>query len=45
MTNLIHRQSEGVFIIAATPFDDSGAIDYASTDKMVDFYLESIRPL
>tara|TARA_R110000787_G_scaffold62924_2_gene142039 strand:- start:47 stop:979 length:933 start_codon:yes stop_codon:yes gene_type:complete len=41
MSNLIHRQSEGVFIIAATPFDDSGAIDYDSTDRMVDFYLET----
>lgn len=40
MTQLIDRNSEGVFIIAATPFDDSGAIDYASTDRMVDFYLE-----
>jgi len=41
MSNLIHRQSEGVFIIAATPFDDSGAIDFDSTDRMVDFYLET----
>ncbi|WP_102108443.1 dihydrodipicolinate synthase family protein [Oceaniglobus roseus] len=40
MSNLIHRESEGVFIIAATPFDDSGAIDFDSTDRMVDFYLE-----
>lgn len=41
MTTLIDRQSQGVFIIAATPFDDSGAIDYASTDRMVDFYLQA----
>mgnify|MGYP003642098568 FL=1 len=39
MSNLIHRNSDGVFIIAATPFDDTGAIDYDSTDRMVDFYL------
>lgn len=37
----IHRQSEGVFIIAATPFTETGALDLASTDRMVDFYLES----
>lgn len=41
MSNLIHRNSDGVFIIAATPFDDSGDIDYDSTDRMVDFYLET----
>ncbi|MEH6831308.1 MAG: dihydrodipicolinate synthase family protein [Sulfitobacter sp.] len=40
MSNLIHRNTDGVFIIAATPFDDTGAIDYDSTDRMVDFYLE-----
>lgn len=41
MTTLIDRHSAGVFVIAATPFDDNGAIDYASTDRMVDFYLET----
>jgi 4-hydroxy-tetrahydrodipicolinate synthase len=41
MSNLIHRNSDGVFIITATPFDESGAIDYDSTDRMVDFYLET----
>ncbi|THH35391.1 dihydrodipicolinate synthase family protein [Aliishimia ponticola] len=41
MSNLITRNSDGVFIIAATPFDESGAIDYDSTDRMVDFYLET----
>ena len=41
MSNLIHRQSEGVFIIAATPFDESGEIDYGSADRMVDFYLQA----
>ncbi|MBM7070178.1 dihydrodipicolinate synthase family protein [Actibacterium sp. 188UL27-1] len=41
MTRLIDRHSEGVFIIAATPFDDSGALDLASADRMVDFYLEA----
>lgn len=37
---LIDRNSKGVFIIAATPFDDDGALDLASTDRMVDFYLD-----
>jgi len=40
LSNLITRQSEGVFIIAATPFTQTGALDPASTDRMVDFYLE-----
>ena len=39
MGQLIHRNSEGVFIIAATPFDDAGALDLTSADRMVDFYL------
>jgi 4-hydroxy-tetrahydrodipicolinate synthase len=37
---MIHRKSNGVFVIAATPFTDAGALDLASTDRMVDFYLE-----
>ena len=41
MTNHIHRESDGVFIISATPFDDSGALDLDSTDALVDFYLET----
>ncbi|OYX43161.1 MAG: dihydrodipicolinate synthase family protein [Rhodobacterales bacterium 32-67-9] len=41
MTELIHRNSSGVFVIAATPFTEDGALDLASTDRMVDFYLET----
>lgn len=41
MTELIHRTSSGVFVIAATPFTEDGALDLASTDRMVDFYLET----
>ncbi|WP_375267128.1 dihydrodipicolinate synthase family protein [Planktotalea sp.] len=37
---MIHRKSNGVFIIAATPFTDDGALDLKSADRMVDFYLE-----
>ena len=40
MTQRIDRHSEGVFIIAATPFAEDGALDLASTDRMVDFYLD-----
>ncbi len=40
MSDPIHRSSAGVFVIAATPFTDDGALDLASTDRMVDFYLE-----
>lgn len=37
----IDRNSKGVFVIAATPFATDGAPDEASTDSMVDFYLEA----
>ena len=30
----------GVFAIAPTPFHEDGAIDWASIDRMVDFYFE-----
>ena len=39
MADPIHRHSDGVFVIAATPFTDDGALDLDSTDTMVDFYL------
>ena len=39
MPDLIHRHSDGVFVIAATPFADEGTLDLESTDRMVDFYL------
>lgn len=39
MTQRIDRDSRGVFIIAATPFSDDGALDWASLDSLVDFYL------
>ena len=38
---LLDESAKGVYIISATPFTDTGAIDFASTDKLVDFYLES----
>jgi 4-hydroxy-tetrahydrodipicolinate synthase len=33
------EQAKGVYIIAATPFRDDGALDLASIDRLVDFYL------
>lgn len=32
--------AKGVYLITVTPFTDSGALDLASTDRMVDFLLE-----
>ncbi|HUC63673.1 MAG TPA: dihydrodipicolinate synthase family protein [Alphaproteobacteria bacterium] len=39
MTNPLTESAKGVFIIAATPFTDAGAIDWPSVDTMVEFYL------
>lgn len=33
-------EAKGVYVIAVTPFTDSGEIDNESADRMVDFYLE-----
>ena len=38
---MISRNSKGVYVIAATPFTDDGALDLVSTDRMVDFYLDA----
>jgi len=37
----LNRSAQGVYLITVTPFTDSGALDLASTDRMVDFCLES----
>ena len=34
------RDARGVYLITVTPFTDSGALDLASTDRMVDFCLD-----
>lgn len=34
------EDANGVYIIALTPFTDTGALDLESTDRMVEFYLE-----
>jgi len=40
VTRLLDESAKGVYVIAVTPFTDDGALDLASTDRMVDFYLE-----
>ncbi len=37
---LLTEDAKGVYVIAVTPFTDTGALDLESTDRMVDFYLE-----
>jgi 4-hydroxy-tetrahydrodipicolinate synthase len=39
MTSL-NASAKGVYLITVTPFTDSGALDLASTDRMIDFCLE-----
>ena len=38
---MLTSAAKGVYIISATPFDDDGRIDTASTDRLIDFYKES----
>lgn len=37
----ISAQSKGVYVIAVTPFTETGAIDSKSVDSVTDFYFES----
>jgi 4-hydroxy-tetrahydrodipicolinate synthase len=39
--NALNRSATGVYLITVTPFTDSGELDLASTDRMVDFLLET----
>ena len=39
--NRLDASARGVYLITVTPFTDSGALDLASTDRMVDFCLDS----
>jgi len=38
--SLLNETAKGVYVIACTPFTETGALDLESTDRMVDFYLE-----
>ncbi|MDV3249877.1 dihydrodipicolinate synthase family protein [Devosia sp. BK] len=37
---LLTEDAKGVYVIAVTPFSDTGEVDWASVDRMVDFYEE-----
>lgn len=39
MTQSINRDTNGVYIIAATPFTENGAVDHESLRRLVDFYI------
>src|SRR5581483_9426220 len=39
MPGMLETSASGVYIIAATPFTDDGAIDTASLDRLMDFYV------
>ncbi|MEM8743995.1 MAG: dihydrodipicolinate synthase family protein, partial [Pseudomonadota bacterium] len=36
---LLDESAKGVYVIAATPFTDSGAVDYDSVDSLTEFYI------
>jgi 4-hydroxy-tetrahydrodipicolinate synthase len=40
MSRLITADEKGVWVIAATPFQDDGKVDYDGVDRLVDFYLQ-----
>lgn len=37
---LLDESARGVYVISATPFTDTGDIDWISTDRLMDFYFE-----
>jgi 4-hydroxy-tetrahydrodipicolinate synthase len=39
MSTLLDTSAHGVYIIAATPFTEDGAVDTASLDRLMDFYV------
>lgn len=39
MPAMLDSHAGGVYIIAATPFTDAGAVDTASLDRLMDFYI------
>jgi len=39
MTSKLTEKAKGVYIIAATPFTDDGALDLQSVDTLTDFYI------
>lgn len=41
MTHRLTEAARGVYIISATPFADDGAVDFASLDRLTDFYIRA----
>jgi 4-hydroxy-tetrahydrodipicolinate synthase len=39
--HLLDERAQGVFIIAATPFTDQGALDLKSLERLIGFYVEA----
>ncbi len=39
-SQLLNESASGVFIISATPFTESGALDLESAERLVDFYID-----
>lgn len=39
--HLLDESAKGVYIIAATPFDQEGGLDLASLDRLIGFYIEA----
>jgi 4-hydroxy-tetrahydrodipicolinate synthase len=40
MARMLDESARGIYIIAVTPFTDTGALDLDSVDRMIDFYLQ-----
>ena len=38
---MLNESARGVYIISVTPFDERGALDLASTDRLIDFYAQA----
>src|SRR5258708_11048665 len=38
---MLDESARGVYIISVTPFDKRGALDFGSTDRLIDFYVGS----
>lgn len=38
---LLSEAAAGVYVIAVTPFTDTGALDYESLDRVTDFYIDA----
>jgi 4-hydroxy-tetrahydrodipicolinate synthase len=39
--HLLDESAQGVFVIAATPFADNGALDLASLERLIGFYIDA----